>query len=137
MLLLGITKFLRKIESCTTKSRILEVRRRTLSPSIILFLFSFYLKKDPSNYIPIGLSYVSCLLGNIRVYCRVRPFLPGQACNASTIGRIDDGTITIITPAKYSKEGRKSFTFNKVFGPSATQGEWLSIFLVHIFLFPS
>ncbi|XP_020101263.1 kinesin-like protein KIN-14P [Ananas comosus] len=66
------------------------------------------------------------LRGNIRVYCRVRPFLPGQTCNASTIGRIDDGTITIITPAKYSKEGRKSFTFNKVFGPSATQEEVFS-----------
>ncbi|XP_039126713.1 kinesin-like protein KIN-14F isoform X2 [Dioscorea cayenensis subsp. rotundata] len=64
---------------------------------------------------------VQDLKGNIRVYCRVRPFLPGQSSNMNTIGRIDDGSITIVTPLKYGKEGRKSFTFNKVFGPSASQ----------------
>lgn len=61
-------------------------------------------------------------LGNIRVYCRVRPFLPGQLSGMSTVGHVDDGGITIITPPKYGKEGRRSFNFNKVFGPSATQG---------------
>lgn len=55
------------------------------------------------------------------MYCRVRPFLPGQS-NLSTVGHIDDGSITILTPPKYGKEGHKSFTFNKVFGPFATQG---------------
>ncbi|PKA58390.1 Kinesin-4 [Apostasia shenzhenica] len=63
---------------------------------------------------------VQDLKGSIRVYCRVRPFLPGQLSN-SIVGCIDDGNITIITPAKYGKEGHKSFTFNKVFGPSASQ----------------
>lgn len=62
------------------------------------------------------------LLGNIRVYCRVRPFLPGQLSGATTIGRVDDGSITIITPPKYGKESRRVFNFNKVFGPSASQG---------------
>ncbi|XP_072953882.1 kinesin-like protein KIN-14Q [Typha angustifolia] len=69
---------------------------------------------------------VQDLKGNIRVYCRVRPFLPGEQNSASTVGRIDEGNITILTPPKYGKEGRKSFSFNKVFGPSATQEEVFS-----------
>ncbi|KAJ6848553.1 kinesin-like protein KIN-14Q isoform X2 [Iris pallida] len=69
---------------------------------------------------------VQDLKGNIRVYCRVRPFLPGQLNGMSTVGRIDDGTITIITPSKYGKEGRRSFNFNKVFGLSASQAEVFS-----------
>ncbi|KAJ0976327.1 hypothetical protein J5N97_018292 [Dioscorea zingiberensis] len=69
---------------------------------------------------------VQDLKGNIRVYCRVRPFLPGQSSIMSSVGRIDDGSITLITPLKYGKEGRKSFSFNKVFGPSASQEEVFS-----------
>ncbi|XP_017699646.3 kinesin-like protein KIN-14P [Phoenix dactylifera] len=64
---------------------------------------------------------VQDLKGNIRVYCRVRPFLPGQFGSMSTLSRIDDGNITVMTPAKNCKEGHKTFTFNKVFGPTATQ----------------
>lgn len=41
----------------------------------------------------------------------------------SSVGRIDDGTITIIIPSKYGKEGRRAFNFNKVFDPSASQTE--------------
>ncbi|XP_058191331.1 kinesin-like protein KIN-14I [Rhododendron vialii] len=66
---------------------------------------------------------VQDLKGSIRVYCRVRPFLPGQPNSVSSVDRLDEGSITIYTPAKYGKDGRKSFTFNKVFGPSATQEE--------------
>ncbi|GMG99758.1 hypothetical protein Nepgr_001598 [Nepenthes gracilis] len=62
-------------------------------------------------------------LGNIRVYCRVRPFLPGQSSHSSTVDNIEEGTFTVIAPSKYGKEGKKSFTFNKVFGPFATQVE--------------
>ncbi|KAL6902279.1 hypothetical protein ACP4OV_005155 [Aristida adscensionis] len=65
---------------------------------------------------------VQDLKGSIRVYCRVRPFLPGQV-SSSTVGSIDEGNITIVTPSKSGKEGRKTFSFNKVFGPSATQDE--------------
>ncbi|XP_072961230.1 kinesin-like protein KIN-14F [Typha angustifolia] len=65
---------------------------------------------------------VQDLKGSIRVYCRVRPFLPGQL-SSNTIGNIDEGNITIITSSKHGKEGRRSFTFNKVFGPAATQDE--------------
>lgn len=57
------------------------------------------------------------------MYCRVRPFLNGQPSHTSAVAHIEDGCITVNTNVKYGKDGRKSFTFNKVFGPSATQGE--------------
>ncbi|XP_047320776.1 kinesin-like protein KIN-14F [Impatiens glandulifera] len=66
------------------------------------------------------------LKGNIRVYCRVRPFLPGQANGVTTVDSIDEGSITIGGPSKIAKAGRKSFTFNRVFGPGATQAEVFS-----------
>ncbi|GAA0141034.1 microtubule binding motor protein [Lithospermum erythrorhizon] len=69
---------------------------------------------------------VQDLKGNIRVYCRVRPFLPGQANSVTTVGNLDDGNITITSNSKYGKESRKTFTFNKVFGSSATQEEVFS-----------
>ena len=63
---------------------------------------------------------VQDLKGSIRVYCRVRPFLSGSSY-LSTVDHIEEGNITINAPSRYGK-GRKSFTFNTVFGPSATQG---------------
>ncbi|KAK7337711.1 hypothetical protein VNO77_18297 [Canavalia gladiata] len=69
---------------------------------------------------------VQDLKGNIRVYCRVRPFLGGQPSHSSTVSNVEEGSISIITPAKYGKEGKKIFNFNKVFGPCATQGEVFS-----------
>ncbi|EXB95727.1 hypothetical protein L484_007477 [Morus notabilis] len=68
---------------------------------------------------------VQDLKGSIRVYCRVRPFLSGQPNSLSTVDHIEDGNITINTPSRHGK-GRKSFCFNKVFGPSATQAEVFS-----------
>ncbi|XP_042390531.1 kinesin-like protein KIN-14F [Zingiber officinale] len=68
---------------------------------------------------------VQDLKGSIRVYCRVRPFLAGQLSN-NCIGSFDEGSISIITPSKNGKEGRRSFNFNKVFGPSATQEQVFS-----------
>ncbi|XVF72683.1 hypothetical protein PTKIN_Ptkin12aG0139700 [Pterospermum kingtungense] len=68
---------------------------------------------------------VQDLKGSIRVYCRVRPFLSGQSSYLSTVDHIGDGNVTINTPSKYGK-GCKSFTFNKVFGQSATQAEVFS-----------
>ncbi|KAL6531001.1 Kinesin-like protein KIN-14G [Orobanche hederae] len=59
---------------------------------------------------------------NIRVYFRVRPFLPGQANGSSAVEDVSDNTITIITPSKVGK-GKKSFTFNKCFGPCSSQEE--------------
>ncbi|EOA19892.1 hypothetical protein CARUB_v10000139mg [Capsella rubella] len=69
---------------------------------------------------------VQDLKGNIRVYCRVRPFLPGEPTGLSAVEHIDEGTITIRVPSKYGKAGNKPFMFNKVFGPSATQEEVFS-----------
>lgn len=66
------------------------------------------------------------LKGNIRVYCRVRPFLTGQQNRFGSVDSIEEGKITIVTPSKYGKEGRKTFTFNKVFGPFSTQAEVFS-----------
>ncbi|KAK9161659.1 hypothetical protein Syun_008000 [Stephania yunnanensis] len=66
---------------------------------------------------------VQDLKGSIRVYCRVRPFLPGAMHRSSTVDHIEEGSISIVTSSKYGKEGRRSFNFNQVFGPSATQEE--------------
>ncbi|GMH20456.1 hypothetical protein Nepgr_022297 [Nepenthes gracilis] len=66
---------------------------------------------------------VQDLKGSIRVYCRVRPFLSGKSNSyMSTVEHIEEGNITIKTPSKYGK-GHRSFSFNKVFGTSATQAE--------------
>ncbi|KAK9147003.1 hypothetical protein Sjap_006906 [Stephania japonica] len=66
---------------------------------------------------------VQDLKGTIRIYCRVRPFLSKQQHQLSTVDHIEGGDIRIITPSKYGKEGHRSFSFNKVFGPFATQEE--------------
>ncbi|XP_039839693.1 kinesin-like protein KIN-14Q isoform X1 [Panicum virgatum] len=66
------------------------------------------------------------LKGNIRVYCRVRPFLPGQISSSSSVAGMEERTITINAPTKFAKDGTKYFTFNKVFGPAATQDEVFS-----------
>ncbi|XP_039021759.1 kinesin-like protein KIN-14G [Hibiscus syriacus] len=69
---------------------------------------------------------VQDLKGNIRVYCRIRPMVPGQSNTLSSIDHIDERTVTILTHSKNGKEARKSFTFNKIFGPSVTQAEVFS-----------
>ncbi|KAI4372292.1 hypothetical protein MLD38_010539 [Melastoma candidum] len=66
------------------------------------------------------------LKGNIRVYCRVRPSTSGATNRQNVVDRIEEGNIVINTPSKYGKDARKSFTFNRVFGPSATQAEVFS-----------
>ncbi|KAK2418764.1 P-loop nucleoside triphosphate hydrolase superfamily protein with CH (Calponiny) domain-containing protein [Trifolium repens] len=65
---------------------------------------------------------VQDLKGSIRVYCRVRPFFPGQPNQLSAVENLEDGTITVGIPSRNGK-GHRSFNFNKVFGPSATQAE--------------
>ncbi|XP_076940829.1 kinesin-like protein KIN-14P [Bidens hawaiensis] len=64
------------------------------------------------------------LKGNIRVYCRIRPFLPGQKDKQSTVDYIgDNGELIVANPSKPGKESRRSFKYNKVYGPHATQAE--------------
>ncbi|KAG4402892.1 hypothetical protein GLYMA_02G302800v4 [Glycine max] len=65
---------------------------------------------------------VQDLKGAIRVYCRVRPFLPGQSNGQSTVDYIgENGNIMIMNPLKEGKDARRVFSFNKVFATSATQ----------------
>ncbi|KAE9614134.1 putative minus-end-directed kinesin ATPase [Lupinus albus] len=67
---------------------------------------------------------VQDLKGNIRVYCRIRPFLPGQSQKHSTVEFVgDDGDLVVSNPLKPGKESRKHFKFNKVFGQVSTQEE--------------
>jgi len=66
---------------------------------------------------------VQDLKGNIRVYCRIRPFLPGQSKKHTTIEYIgENGELVIMNPSK-GKDSRRMFKFNKVFHPTSTQEE--------------
>ncbi|PAN28571.1 hypothetical protein PAHAL_5G162800 [Panicum hallii] len=67
------------------------------------------------------------LKGNIRVYCRVRPFLPGQDGKTTTVDYIgENGEILITNPFKQGKDGCRMFKFNKVFKTHASQAEVFS-----------
>ncbi|KAJ8550894.1 hypothetical protein K7X08_000264 [Anisodus acutangulus] len=64
------------------------------------------------------------LKGNIRVHCRIRPFLRGQKEKQSVVEYIgENGELIVVNPSKQGKEGRRSFKFNKVYSPAATQAE--------------
>ncbi|XP_042401352.1 kinesin-like protein KIN-14C [Zingiber officinale] len=64
------------------------------------------------------------LKGNIRVYCRIRPFLSGEDKKHTTIEYIgENGELLIANPSKQRKDGQRMFKFNKVFGPASTQEE--------------
>uniref|UniRef100_A0A2C9WKI9 Kinesin motor domain-containing protein n=1 Tax=Manihot esculenta TaxID=3983 RepID=A0A2C9WKI9_MANES len=65
---------------------------------------------------------VQDLKGNIRVYCRIRPFLQGQSKKQTTIQHIgENGELVVTNPSKQGKDGHRLFKFNKVFGPTASQ----------------
>ncbi|XP_057510265.1 kinesin-like protein KIN-14J isoform X2 [Actinidia eriantha] len=67
---------------------------------------------------------VQDLKGNIRVYCRIRPFLPGQSQKKTTIEYIgENGELVVANPLKQGKDNHRLFKFNKVFGLAATQEE--------------
>ncbi|KAL8227950.1 hypothetical protein R6Q57_015534 [Mikania cordata] len=63
---------------------------------------------------------VQDLKGSIRVYCRVRPAF-GTVKKPSCVDCIDETNMAVITPGKGGKDTRKTFTYNRVFGPTATQ----------------
>ncbi|WVZ88692.1 hypothetical protein U9M48_035181 [Paspalum notatum var. saurae] len=69
------------------------------------------------------------LRGNIRVYCRVRPFHPGKVSSSSSVSGIEDRTITAMVPSKYGKDARKSFTFNRR-KSLQTYNLWSDLFLM-------
>ncbi|KAF5734494.1 hypothetical protein HS088_TW16G00943 [Tripterygium wilfordii] len=67
---------------------------------------------------------VQDLKGNIRVYCRIRPFLRGQNKKQTTIEyRGENGELVVANPSKQVKDSHRVFKFNKVFGPESTQEE--------------
>lgn len=68
---------------------------------------------------------VQDLKGNIRVYCRVRPFLTEEFGRQTTIDYIgENGELMLVNPLKPgAKDSRKSFSFNKCFAPNASQEE--------------
>ncbi|CAN8245508.1 unnamed protein product [Cochlearia groenlandica] len=64
------------------------------------------------------------LKGNIRVYCRIRPFLPGQNNKQTSIEYTgENGELVVANPFKQGKDTHRLFKFNKVFGQAATQEE--------------
>jgi kinesin family member C2/C3 len=51
----------------------------------------------------------------------MRPIFSAEA--KSVIDFIgEDGSLVVVDPLKLQKDGRKSFQFNRLFGPTATQG---------------
>ncbi|KAF7016887.1 unnamed protein product [Triticum aestivum] len=67
---------------------------------------------------------VQDLRGSIRVYCRVKPLPKYQPDQRSTVDHIgENGEIMITNPEKEGKDGRKIFSFNKIFGPNVSQSE--------------
>ncbi|XP_010537450.1 PREDICTED: kinesin-like protein KIN-14G isoform X2 [Tarenaya hassleriana] len=67
------------------------------------------------------------LKGNIRVYCRVRPFLPGQSEQNTVTEYIGkDGELVVTNPTRPGKDGLRQFRFNKVYSPASTQAEVFS-----------
>ncbi|XVF52904.1 hypothetical protein PTKIN_Ptkin05aG0055800 [Pterospermum kingtungense] len=67
---------------------------------------------------------VQDLKGNIRVYCRIRPFLPGQSKKQTAIEYTgENGELVVSNPLKQGKDTHRLFKFNKVFSPAASQEE--------------
>nr|GMC87322.1 kinesin KP1 [Ipomoea batatas] len=67
---------------------------------------------------------VQDLKGNIRVYCRIRPFLPDQNNKRTTMDYIgENGELVVVNLLKHGKDSHRLFKFNKVFGPTSTQEE--------------
>ncbi|KAK8931113.1 Kinesin-4 [Platanthera zijinensis] len=64
------------------------------------------------------------LKGNIRVYCRVRPFLLEENPKLTTVGHIDENVeLVLVNPSRERKGAHRLFKFNQVFGPTASQIE--------------
>ncbi|KAK8705890.1 hypothetical protein V6N13_049476 [Hibiscus sabdariffa] len=62
------------------------------------------------------------LKGKIRIYCRVRPLLPGEPKDQSTVDHIgENGSILIVNSLRKGKDSKKVFSFDKVFGPNSSQ----------------
>lgn len=62
------------------------------------------------------------LRGNVRVYARIRPFLPfdGPVTASPSIATNEDSSSVSVRPVS-DREEEQAFTFDKTFGPSASQ----------------
>ena len=68
------------------------------------------------------------------MFCRVRPFLPGQGAPNTVVEYVgEDGELVVTNPTKPGKDGLRKFRFNKVYSPAATQGVILFYFSKIIF----
>ncbi|EFJ28715.1 hypothetical protein SELMODRAFT_93581 [Selaginella moellendorffii] len=66
---------------------------------------------------------VQDLKGNIRVYCRVRPFLVGQKDQGTCVDFVGQNGEIMVANSTKGKDSYKMFNFNKVYGPQAPQDE--------------
>lgn len=90
-----------------------------------LALFDLHPKKN------IGFTSKLSYTGNIRVYCRIRPFLPGQKEKRTSVEHIgDNGELVVADRSKPGKDGHRLFKFNKVFGSDANQGSLLNTYVI-------
>ena len=84
--------------------------------------------------IQVNIMIYSWFSGNIRVYCRIRPSFSNESKTVIDFFG-EDGSLVILDPLKPQKDGRKVFQFNRLFGPTATQGNitWNSsnLWLLH------
>ncbi|KAJ1385601.1 P-loop containing nucleoside triphosphate hydrolase [Sesbania bispinosa] len=80
-----------------------------------------YLSKHLHSLASAATGYQKILEENRKVYCRVRPLIGGHPNHHSPVSNIEEDSISLITSSKNGKEVRKTFSFNRVFGPSATQ----------------
>lgn len=119
-----------RVASVSVKQHVLKTQRKCLEEFNYLGANLKGLADAAQNYHAILTenrklyNEIQDLKGNIRVYCRIRPFLPGQSAKQTTIEYIgDNGELVVTNPLKQGKDSHRLFKFNKVFGPVASQEE--------------
>lgn len=126
---LGVVQGLR-LDSETIKREVLKTQKVYLEEFYNLGMNLKGLTEAAENYNTVLAenrklyNEVQDLKGNIRVYCRIRPFLPGQSRKQTTIEYMgENGELVVANPLKPGKDSHRLFKFNKVFRPDTTQEE--------------
>lgn len=61
------------------------------------------------------------------MFCRIRPANPreseGGKREAVVVSTAEEGEVAVINPARNVRDPMKTFRFNRVFSPAATQGK--------------